>query len=251
MALKFSDAVCCNGNLCKEYTASLGFPPERMTTGHMAADTEALGVQRKQVDANAIESLRKSWDAKGVVFLSVGQLITRKGISNLLDGWQQFERKYPGQGALIIVGAGPEEKSLKEQATRQGLSEVRFVGAIDYDRLAPYYAAADAFIISTLEDNWSLVVPEAMACGLPILCSKYNGCWPELVHEGRNGWIFDPLAVSDILRSLEACLSNRKNLSTMGENSRQILQDHTPQKAAAAIFESCQIALHHRNGPGK
>ena len=55
----------------------------------------------------------------------------------------------------------------------------------------------------TLEDNWNLVVPEAMACGLPIACSIYNGCYPELVHEGINGKLFGPLKEKTIIEALK------------------------------------------------
>ena len=72
------------------------------------------------------------------------------------------------------------------------LSNVLFTGAIPYEDTALYYSLADIFVMPSLEDKWSLVVPEAMSLGLPILCSIYNGCWPELVREGENGWVFDP-----------------------------------------------------------
>ena len=189
------------------------------------------------------------------------------------------------------MGDGPERQSLEQSAKSKGLN-VRFIGPVDYDKLAPYYAAADAFIIPTLEDNWSLVVPEAMACGLPILCSKYNGCWPELVQEGRNGWVFDPLDPADTVRCLAQCArlkaESRKQkaesaeacadapthrrpdapatadqfqlsafqhfsfqkpsiLQQMGEQSREILKDHTPRKAAEAIYRACEIAIKHRS----
>ena len=79
-----------------------------------------------------------------------------------------------------------------------GLTNVYFIGKVDYDNLPNYYQSADVFVIPTLEDNWSLVVPEAMASGLPILSSVYNGCYPEYVTED-NGWVFDPLDSSDFV----------------------------------------------------
>ena len=120
--------------------------------------------------------------------------------------------------ALVIVGDGPERERLENQVQAAGLKSVYFEGAVDYDYMASYYAAADAFVIPTLEDNWSLVVPEAMACGLPILCSKYNGCWPELVQE-RNGWVFDPLDPQDTLRGMKACIERGPELPGMGNSS--------------------------------
>jgi glycosyltransferase involved in cell wall biosynthesis len=242
-ALRFTAAVCCNGSLCADYTRSLGFRPARITVGHMAADTEGLASRAIAVGTAIKEELRKSWNARGVVFLYVGQLITRKGIAQLLQAWKAFQEQQSESGTLVLVGTGPEEKCLKDQAVTNELKRVCFVGAVDYDRLAAYYAAADVLVIPTLEDNWSLVVPEAMACGLPILSSKYNGCWPELVPEYRNGWVFDPMCIADIVRALNLCIKNRERLPQMGRESKAILSDHTPRKAAEAIFEACRTAM--------
>jgi len=169
-------------------------------------------------------------------------LIARKGLKEMLDGWSLFEKAQPGQGTLVIVGQGPEEGSLRRQAAELGLRFVRFQGAVDYDQIACAYASADAFAIPTLEDNWSLVVPEAMSCGLPILCSRYNGCWPELVRPG-NGWVFDPLDPRDIQRVLQRALESRANLPAMGDRSRQIVRDYSPDHAADALFKACEIAV--------
>ena len=95
----------------------------------------------------------------------------------------------------------------------------------------------------TLEDNWSLVVPEAMASGLPILCSIYNGCWPELIKDASNGWTIDPLKTDIFAGVLSRCIEQRHGLPVMGAHSRQIISQYTPASAAKAILAACEIAL--------
>ena len=112
------------------------------------------------------------------------------------------------------------------------------IGAVNYDDLGPYDKAADCFIIPTLEDNWSLVVPEAMAAGLPVACSIYNGCHPELVHP-ENGWTFDPLNINDTVKVLRIISEQCNMLKCMGEMSRRIVAHHTPTHAAKGIFDAC------------
>ena len=242
IALNFVDAVCCNGSLSKEYTISLGMPAERVTTGHMAADTGKLRENSLSATEAEKEALQLDFDLKGTVYLYMGQLIARKGIAHLVDAWAELE-KTGADATLLIVGGGPEEHALKDQLVRLGLRQVCFAGPVDYNRIGLFYASADAFIIPTLEDNWSLVVPEAMACGLPILCSKYNGCWPELVQEGMNGWVFDPLDTADLLRVLLKTFRCRDQLKSMGVRSKEIVAAYSSQKAAEAIFACCKIAL--------
>lgn len=243
-ALKFVDAMCCNGKLCGEYTQSLGFPAENITYGHMVADTAGLqNSVAKVADAQLCE-LKTKRDLKGTVFLYVGRLTPRKGLIELLNAWKRFSGDISADKAtLLLVGDGPQRGELEQYVKENYLDNVRLASFVDYDSLALYYKAADAFIIATLEDNWSLVVPEAMACGLPILCSKYNGCWPELVHHGENGWVFDPFDCKDVLQCLKVCIENRERLPQMGERSKVIVGDHTPVKAAESILRACKIAM--------
>jgi len=89
-------------------------------------------------------------------------------------------------------------------------------------------------------------VPEAMACGLPILSSKYNGCWPEYVTRS-NGWVFDPLSVDDTLGCLRKCSSGRARLPEMGRQSNRIVSNHTAKQTAEAVLQACEIAVGMQN----
>ncbi|MCU0838572.1 MAG: glycosyltransferase family 4 protein [Rhodospirillales bacterium] len=249
LVLPLVDAMSCNGQLCVDYTVALGVPRQRITTGHMVADTDGLASAAAAVTAGERRAIRAGWDDPDVAFIAVGSLSVRKGLWQLLDGWAEFVRARPGNCRLILIGDGPEEGRLKARVASGGLDGVLFHGRADYEQIARYYAAADAMIMPTLEDNWSLVVPEAMACGLPILCSRYNGCHPELVHDGVNGRVFDPLSPVDVARSLTWLVDNRAHLPAMADASRRIVAAHTPEHAAGAIFDACRLAIAHRQGP--
>jgi glycosyltransferase involved in cell wall biosynthesis len=240
--LPWVDAMACNGRLSAEYVHWLGMPTERITLGQMVADTGGLQKAVAAVPEEKRLALRRRWGGPKLVFLVVSRLVSRKGVRQLLMAWSQGEPTWGKAAALVVVGDGPERENLLNQTRAAGMRSVYFEGAVDYDHIAPYYAAADALVMPTLEDNWSLVVPEAMACGLPILCSKYNGCWPELVQE-RNGWVFDPLDPQDTLRVLQACIRAAPDLPQMGRESQKIISGHTPRHAAESIFAACKIAL--------
>jgi len=243
LVMRYIDAMCCNGRLCGEYVRDLGFPAERITYGHMAADVEGLGQAASRVSGTQTLALKARRELTGLVYLYVGQLIPRKGIDRLLTAWRLFSAHVkPGEVTLLLVGDGSQRSELERYCALNHLLNVRFAGAVDYDTLVVYYRAADVFIIPTLEDNWSLVVPEAMACGLPILSSKYNGCWPELVRP-ENGRVFDPLSAQDTMDALLSCMSTRESLCRMGEASRRIVTHYTPSCAADAIVKACATAI--------
>lgn len=242
--VRIADAVCCNGRLCGEYVRALGFPENRITYGHMAADVDGVRQAVSSVSETQIFALKAKLDLKGFVFLYVGRLIPRKGIDKLLSAWKVLSVRIGSKEmTLLLVGDGPQRRELEQYCATYSLSNVRFAGAVDYDALAPFYRAADVFVIPTLEDNWSLVVPEAMACGLPILCSKYNGCWPELVHPEINGWVFDPLDTTDFVDKLRLCRDFQDRLGQLGKSSREIVEKFTPDNAAKSILTACEIAL--------
>ena len=96
-------------------------------------------------------------------------------------------------------------------------------------------------MIHTLEDNWSLVVPEAMSCGLPVACSCYNGCHPELIKEGVNGTVFDPLKQDSIVSAL--AYFHQVDLKMMGEKSREIEWEYSPDKCAERAYRGILKSL--------
>ena len=241
--MRWVDAMAVNGELSKEYSIFLGMDGNKITTGQMTADSHVLAEQAAAVtDAQKFE-IRQAWGSPDVAMVTVGRLNDRKGITELLNGWHLLEKNRPGNWRLIIIGDGPNRAALENQVSEKGLNGVIFAGHVDYNNIAPFYAAADVLVMPTLEDNWSLVVPEAMACSLPILCSIYNGCFPELIEEDSNGWTFDPHDAQDTEARLAHCIEQRNKLPSFGERSREIVSTQTPARAADAIIGAAQIAI--------
>jgi len=231
---RFIDKIGCNGVLTYEYVEkAMKFPKERLFMGNMAADT--IGLQQEVLrHKQNLEPGHKS-SANEFTILYVGRLIELKGLTEMLRAWKCFVTE--GMNVkLIMVGGGIQETELRNLISHEKIIKVDLLGAVDYSRVSQFYAIADIFIIPTLEDNWSLVVPEAMSCGLPILCSKYNGCWPELV-TSDNGWVFDPLDETNFVQTLNDAWSKRENWKKMGENSVKIVSEFTPQKVGERIYD--------------
>ncbi|MBP1583677.1 MAG: glycosyltransferase family 4 protein [Victivallales bacterium] len=239
-ACHWIDEICCNGTLCKEYCQDiLHIANEKLHTGNMTADSEQLATACQVITGQEITDFKKTLNLTGTIFLFVGRLVELKGLKQLLMAWKEASLT---NATFLCVGEGPQSAELEGFCRTHKISAA-FVGAIDYDHLPIYYKSSDVFIIPTLQDNWSLVVPEAMACGLPIACSQYNGCWPELV-TSENGWVFDPLNLNDTVQMLQNIHKKPKQeLQQMGKCSEQIVSRHTPATAAASIFQACEQAI--------
>ena len=178
----------------------------------------------------------------GTVFLYTGQIIPRKGIRELVDAWHDSMLLNNPNVALVLIGDGEQIEEMRNLVKQRKISNIFLEGKVPYNEIAAYYAMADVFIIPTLEDNWSLVVPEAMATGLPIVCSCYNGLWPELV-KPENGWVFDPLNHDNFTHSLNKVYEEQNSFNVMGEYSQKIIQNHTPSMAADVIWNVCNQAI--------
>lgn len=243
--LKFVDAMLCSGEQCSRYSQSLGMPADRIALGHMSADTEGLRVRCGGIGPDLRAAIRKHLRVEGVAILFIGRLVELKGVRRLMESWIRFEQACPAAATLLIAGGGPLRPQLETMVAEAGLGNVRLLGHVDYDDLAAVYAAADAFIMPTLEDNGALVVPEAMACGLPVICSKYNGMHEDLIRDGDNGWIFDPHDPDDFVDRLRVCVASASRLPEMGSRSVEIVQRHTPIRAAESVIAGCRMAISH------
>ncbi|MCB2208723.1 MAG: glycosyltransferase family 4 protein [Bacteroidetes bacterium] len=240
LAMKWIDYIICSGSQCGQYVKSLGFPGSQLSYGHMVADVKALAEKATAISENEILKLKEQFQAK-YIFLYTGQIIKRKGIKELVEAWQESNLQNNSEVALVLIGDGNQFDEIKQLVQSSKTRNIHILGRVPYNQIATYYAFADLFIIPTLEDNWSLVVPEAMATSLPIACSKYNGLWPEMI-KPENGWVFDPLDKNKFISALHMIFADRDSFNSMGKSSRQIVQQHTPEKAAKIIWQTSQKA---------
>jgi glycosyltransferase involved in cell wall biosynthesis len=138
-------------------------------------------------------------DAKAVI--CVARLVPIKNIGGLLHAWKIVEQQNTGY-RLLIVGNGPEEELLKQQAQSLNLQTVTFNDAVDNNALPAYFGSAEAFVLASFSETWGLVVNEAMAAGLPVLLSKTVNAANDLLKEGVNGFGFDAFDTNDIAQTI-------------------------------------------------
>jgi glycosyltransferase involved in cell wall biosynthesis len=110
-----------------------------------------------------------------MVFLYVGRLSKEKNVLDILRVFQKIDRfkKY-----LIIVGDGPQESFLREEAKRLGLEDfILFTGFLSNPLV--YYQLSDVFVLLSKYEGFGQVFLEAMACGLPVIA--YTQSPPDII----------------------------------------------------------------------
>lgn len=146
------------------------------------------------------------------ILLSVGQIIERKGIKELLDVAPYFDSCIQ----VIWVGGKPTTE-IKEIIKRNKIKNIIFIDFCTKKELEKYYIAADLFIFPTRYDIWGLVVNEAMSYGLPVISTDRCGSALELINN-KGGFIFSldnkDLLINIVNNSVNIDLSqmSRRNL---------------------------------------
>jgi glycosyltransferase involved in cell wall biosynthesis len=226
--LKRADATFVNGKSGEEYLRSLGYDGP-ITTIPYVVDNAAFSVAA-HVSAGPEHRLLYS-----------GQLIERKGLHLFLPVLSQWCADHPEISVLFrLVGDGPERSRIESLNLASNL-KLELVGSVTPASLPDYYRITSFFAFPTLGDEWGTVVNEALCAGLPVLGSKYSQAVEELIREGANGWIFNPLDSPDTYEAIDRALgADTETLKIMSAHARESIASLTPQAVAATMAGAIQ-----------
>lgn len=141
-----------------------------------------------------------------VELIYVGRLVQEKGVQNIINAISFGDLK--SKVYLTIVGDGEYRKDLERLACDLGVDKcVQFVGV--QRNIQPYLLNADIFIhFPECEEGFGLTVIEAMAHGLLCICSN-NGALPELIMDGKNGYLVQAHSSKALYEKIEWILYNK------------------------------------------
>lgn len=161
--------------------------------------------------------------------LFVGRIQARKRVSALLKACAELPA--PLQPRLVIVGEGPDLEPARTLA-RDIYPSAEFVGARHGAELAPYFLAADLFV---LPGTGGLAVQEAMSYGLPVIVARGDGTQDDLVRP-ENGWQIPPEDDCALLFAMQEALSDLPRLRHMGAESYRIVAEEINLERMVQVF---------------
>lgn len=202
--------VVAVSRMVREHLARFhGVPGDRVRVVPNAIDARRLAVP----DPSARRSVfRRSLDlgARDLVGLFVGHNFRLKGLGPLLAGLRlRLDRNPSARPIRLVVCGGGRLSAFAREARRLGLADsVRLVGFAPDIRSA--FHGSDFFVLPTYYDPCSLVVFEALACGLPVITTRCNGAG-EVMTEGREGHVIqEPDATAELADALDAMTDDRR-----------------------------------------
>lgn len=160
------------------------------------------------------------------VALHVNRLSEEKRVNILLDAVAKMRFK----AHIALAGSGPAEADLRKQVERLHIgNRVSFLGFVNDDDLLALRRSANLFVIASEADLQSLATMEAMACGLPVIAAN-SYALPELVHNGENGYLFQPGNSDELAHHLDTMLADPLLCRQMGARSLEIVAAHDRRK---------------------
>jgi colanic acid/amylovoran biosynthesis glycosyltransferase len=173
------------------------------------------------VDPDAFSPRTNPARAAGEPFrlISVGRLSTPKGFPVLIEAVALLRAR--GRNVeLTLVGEGPERATIEPLIARRSLGDcVRLAGACNHDRVADYYQASDAFVLSSFLEGVPVVLMEAMAMELPCVATWITGI-PEIIESGVDGLLVPPASAGAIADAVERLIDDPQHARQLGVAAR-------------------------------
>jgi glycosyltransferase involved in cell wall biosynthesis len=226
------DGIFAYGSRSKEYVVHYGAPPDKVYDRCQAA---ALPLDYAVEKALAMR-LKGAPSTEAPRYLYVGRLSCEKGLDTLLDAfarvWAQNKHS-----SLVLIGSGSLHEKLVQQVRVLGLDQaVHFLGSKSGDELFKEYAKATVLVLPSTSEPWGLVVNEALSYGCPVIVSRRCGCVPELLIEGKTGFVHAPSDTNDLAEKMLAAPPQFVDIEKTARDCLAVMSSYTPDKAAERLL---------------
>lgn len=184
-----------------------------------------MGVDVKHFHSGQRVSLRRKLPKNEFLILFVGRLVEKKGVDDLLSALSLLPPELRCRTTSWVVGDGECRTRLQKYAESLGISDkTRFWGHISNHLLPNFYAAADLFVVPSIEtasgdtEGQGVVLLEAFAARLCVVATRIGGI-SEVVTEGVTGILVQPQNPQQLAAAMENLLRNGTLRTELAENA--------------------------------
>lgn len=211
---------------------ALGVPAHRLVVLPNA-------VRRTEVEVPADGApVRARLGASGNLLVGfVGWFVEWHRFDLLLEAFASVSRQSPS-ARLVLVGEGPLESSIREQASRAGIEgQVLFAGAVSHREIPGHIAAMDVCVVPHSNEYRSPIkLFEYMAQGRAVVAPSTEPI-ASVIHDGRHGLLFEPGSSEGLARALGKLVGNPALRTQLGQSARElVLEKHTWTRNAEAVL---------------
>lgn len=230
---RFAGAIV-PGERAAEYAAWLGFPAARIERGMYGLDTAACAESFRARAALA------AWPRR---FLYAGRYVREKRIDVLVAAYRRYRSLVSDPWELTCCGMGPATQLF---AGVEGIRDLGFVQPAEMPRIRTEHGA---FVIASDYEPWGHVIAEAVASGLPVVCTTACNAGLELVRPEFNGRVVAPGDVSGFADALRWIHDRESDLRWIGERGMPLVAPYAKEVWADRILAICGRAAVHGPSP--
>lgn len=223
--LLLADGIVCASTFVKGSLQQVGIDCERVKVIPYGADT---GLPPKRWHEKDLEGPLQIFYA--------GAIAPHKGIHHLFGALADLPPR-----SIQLTLAGYWLEGFQDWLRGRYRIPYNYVGMLDPKELSTVYRQMHLFIFPSLRDGFGLVLLEALASGIPIAASLHSGA-PDIIEEGKEGWLFPAGDPDGLRRTLERALNRRDALIEMGGNARKLVERLTWGAYRAAVASVCGSA---------
>lgn len=185
--LRSYSAAVVAGRRQADFLSYLGFRSRPLVPGYDTVD--GARIRREAGSATETDHADRS-------FICVARLVPKKNLFTLVQAFARYTELDATPRQMVIAGAGPLAEPLARQVAALGIGHlVEFTGFIDPAEVSRRLAASLALVLLSSEEQWGLVVNEAVVLGIPVVASHAVGSGDALVRNLINGFLFEANAI--------------------------------------------------------
>jgi len=218
----------------------------------LAAYREEFGTSRRYLNLPYYSNLSRFQVAQpvfagsSVTFLYSGSLSDRKGVDLLARAFVRLAGKLP-HVRLKLMGEGRMEARLRRELA--SCDRVEWVGFKDWDQLPAEYASAQFLCVPSRHDGWGLVVPEALASGLPTIATNRTGAALDLIETRRNGWLIPADDAEPLYHAMvQAATLSETDWLAMSRHARASVAGHSLAHGATRFLRAVDGSMPATDG---
>lgn len=199
------------------------------TAKYLSYGEKPIQTIRYMIDQKKFRNTSISGDVPEYSLVFAGTICEKKGVGNLIEALKIVKTKYPKVN-LDIYGKewffpdGNSYNTLMKKKIKEGLEGTVFIHPpVSHDQIPAVYKSAEICIFPSFMETQGLVAPEAMAMGKVVIFTE-KGPGPEIISNGVNGFLCNPLDVNNIAAAIIEAFESRSHFGKIGEKAIETVQ---------------------------
>ncbi len=223
---KFVSAFLAIGTWNRNMYLHYGIPPERIFHFPYGVNNEFFFEEIKKYEDKQLD-IRKELGIgpKTKVITYAARFVEEKHPEHVVRAYEKI--KSLPDTVVFMVGDGPMKSELEREAKEKGLDGIKFLGFKNQKELVRIYAVTDIFVRadSPHKGDWGATVNEAMACGLPVICTDTISSQADLIRRGENGFVYRLGDLDALAEFIKKLVIDSKFLESMKKKSIEIISN--------------------------